>query len=609
MSISKFREFVEKSGCGWVVAIVTSLIMLFGLITVFGRNNQNGANGAEPGAGDIAVVGDTGLSLNYVNNFADRTRQQMQQQSQGRPLTLEDEASIEGHALEQSVIAGMLLVLAKQEGVQLTEESIGAAMDKQAQESWAAQRAAWIKDKKLQPNATQADFDALYKKEYNVTPQQTLEANHKMLAERLNGPDAFEIKISYANILLIDHYGKTLPSSEADVLKSYDQYNCKRIVLEKAKHPGEDLVAKLNKVKAEIKAGLSFEAAMDKYSDEAEPQDPKDAKKKRPKHENVFQLDGTTAQINESYAPIAMLKQGEISEPLSFANSIELYRLDSVVSTAPADFKTNFEQYRKTFIEPRAVTKMQEGITKLKTDPSKIQWTSEGYHVLYDKQIFSTDSKNFSLDPTERKKRLNAILERAKKAMDEDQVGGRVASLVTYVTMEEIYNSTEPKDRAPLEASRDQILEKMADTLADPDISLKLVATFAQRKDKDKLATALDKTISNLMSSLDAKGQTQFAQVNAEIDRFQKDGLLTADQVTGYKQRLEEWKKAKIDHDKYEAQAKKEAEEQRKADEAAAKKAEEELKKEEEAAKAKAKNDVGDVGKQGEKPPIKKPGS
>lgn len=563
--------------------------MLLGVMQCMGPSTPGGPNGNGQGgaAGEIAMVGESALSLQYVNNFAERTRQQMREQAPDRTMTLEDEASIEGHALEQSVIAGLLLVLAKNEGVDINESSIQAMMDKQAKDAWGKQRELWIKEGKLKPNATEAEFDGLFKSSYGTTPKETTELNRKMLAERINGPDSLEIKVSYANQILIDHFGSKIPTEEADVLKSYDQYNAKRIVLEKAKHPGEDLVAKMNGIKKEIAGGMTFEAAMDKYSDEAESIDPKDAKKKRPKHENVFQLDGTTAQINDSYAPVATLKPGQISEPLGFPNSVELYRLDSVTSSAPADFKAKFSEYRQQFIEPRAVTKMQDGITKLKSDKSVINWKSEGYHVLYDKQLFNTDPKNFTADPTARRATLQGILDRAQKAM-EDPIGGRVATLVTYTAMEEIYNATEPKDRAPLEARRDEVLAKLAETLADPDISMKLVGTYGSRKDKEKLLGAIDKTVDNLMATLDSKGQRIFAELNSSIDRYAKENLITADDVKNIRAKLEEWKKAKIDHDKYEAVAKKEAEEQKKADEAAAKKAQEDLKKEEEAAKKEA---------------------
>jgi SurA N-terminal domain len=587
VSISKFREFVEKSGCGWIVAIVTSVIMLMGLVQCMNPGAQGGP-GAQAGEGDIAVIGDTPLSLTYVNNFADRTRQQMQQQAPERTMTLEDEASVEGHALEQSVIAGLLIVLANKEGVTINEASIQALMDKQAKDAWAAQKETWVKEKKLTANATEAQFNDLYKKTYGNTPAEILELNHKMLAERINGPESLEIKVSYANTLLIEHFASKIPSAEADVLKSYDQYNAKRIVMEKAKHPGKDLVAELNKIKKEIEGGMTFEAAMDKYSDEAESVDPKDAKKKRPKHENVFQLDGTTAQINESYAPIAALKPGQISEPLGFPNTVELYRLDSVTSSAPADFKAKFEEYRKQFVEPRAVTKMQDGITALKGDTSAIKWKSEGYHALYDKQLFNTDPKNFALDPAARRKALEGIFDRAQKAIEGDPVGSRVATLVAYSTMEEIYNSTEPKDRAPLETRREELLQKLSDTLSDPSVSMKLVGTFAERKDKEKLFTALEKVASNLMGSLDANGQRIFAELNSSLDRFVKDKLITPEQAKAIRDRLEDWKKAKIDNDKYEAEAKRAADEQKKADEAAEKKAAEDLKKEEEAAKKEA---------------------
>lgn len=616
MSISKFREFVEKSGCGWVVAVVVSAIMLFGILQCGGSGMTGGPSAVEAGKDAIAVVGSTPMTTTYVNNFSDRVRQQELdqriEQKMDTAFTLEDEVRLEGHSIEQSMVAGLLLVLCEREGIKLDAQTIGAALEKMARQSWAQQKTMWITEGKLKPTATDADFEALFQKEYKQSTKEILERNAKDLPAALEGPQAFEIKASYANQLLIEHFGKTIPSAEADVAQMFDTFNTKRIVLQKAKHPGEDLVAKLNQVKKEIQSGaITFEAAMNKYSDEEAYKDPKDPSKNKTKADNQMIIDGLTIQIDDSFAPVAKLKKGELSEPLGFANSVELYRLDSTSSEKPADFKANFDQYRQRFVEPRAVTKMQDALTALKTDPKAIDWRSEGYHVLYDRQVFMGDVKNFAMEPAARRKKLEEFLDRAQKAMEADEIGGRIATFVAYAAMEDIYNATEPKDRAPLEQRRQDLLKKIAETTADAGVSLKLANTLAEKKDKDGLVTAVEQALDNLMSALNPTGQRLTAELQTNVDKWLKSGLITDDQAKGFKLRLDEWKKAKIENDKFEAEAKKAQEEQDKLDKAAQKAQEEADKKAAaEASKAEGKTNgkAKELPKAGEQPEKAKSG-
>lgn len=588
MSITKFREFVEKSGCGWVIAIVTSLVMLFGITTQCNNPASQGQTGPTSfGAGVIANVDGFPLTQRYFDAFAQQTRQSYMQGATTKAPP-EIESMIQGHALEQTVVAGLLLALCKKEGIELNESTIAPILDKAVKEAFLKQREEWVKSKKLSANATQAQFDAYYKTQYKTTPQEVMAANTKGLKDALADPErANDVKIGYANNILIEHYAKSIPASEEDVRKSFDTYNTKRIVLEKAKHPGQDLVKKLNDIKKEIQGGMTFEAAMDKYSDEAEAMDPKNPKVKKPKHENLMQIDGTTIQINESYAPIAKLKPGELSEPIGFPNTVELFRFDGVTNGAPADLKTNFEKYKNDYVQPRAVTKMQDGLTALKNDPKNVEWASEGYHVMYDKQIFTNDPKNFSLDPAAKEKTLQTFLDRATKAMNEDSVGANAAMLVAFSTIEDMYMTASVDKKKALEPKRAEILTTLAQNMGDANIAMKLIDMYSEQKDTAKLKMAFDTTITALMGTTDATGQQVFATVNSKIDAALKNKLITDADVQAFRTRLEDWKKAKLAADKYEAEAKRLAEEQAKKDAAAAKKLEEEEKKRQEAEKKK----------------------
>lgn len=590
MSISKFREFVEKSGCGWVIAIVCSVIMLLGITTQCNNPQQGQGGPAELGAGVVANVDGFPLTLKYVDAFAQQTRQSYMG-GQATKAPPEIEAMVQGHAVEQTVVAGLLLALCKKEGITLNETTIAPVLDKAVKEAFLKQREEWVTQKKLSANATQADFDKYYEAQYKVSPKSVMEQNTKGLKEALADPvRSNDVKIGYANNILIDHYASKIPATEAEVAKSFDTYNTKRIILEKSKHPGEDLVKKLNDIKKQIQGGMTFEAAMDRYSDEAEATDPKNPKIKKAKHENIMQIDGTTIQINESYAPVAKLKPGEMSEPLGFPQTVELFRLDSVTSGAPADLKANFAKYKDQYVQPRAVTKMQDGLTALKADPKLIAWASPGYQVMYEKQVFTNDPKNFSLQPADREKKLQEFLDRAVKAMTDDPIGSSAGTLVAYSTMEEIYNSATAEKKKALAPKRAEVLNAVATNLADPDVSLRLVDMYVEQKDAPKVKAALDQVMNGLMSVLDANGQRIYATLNSKIDAALKAKLITEADVTGLRTRLDDWKKAKLSADKYEAEAKKLAEEQAKKDAAEAKRLQDEEKKRQDAeAKAKAK--------------------
>jgi hypothetical protein len=594
VSISKFREFIEKSGCGWIIGIICAALMLFGLTGQCrgGSNGQPQPDGVTNSGPSVADVSGVPLSYEYLDAFTERVMSSAKEQS-GGTITPAMESFYRGHAIDQSIIAACLLVLCERNHLDLNFEGIRPLQEKMFNDALAQQRTQWIKDGKLKADATQDQFNALYKTEYKTTTDEVKAQNEKGLKDSLEGPNGFDTKVSAANQLLTDYFAKKIPASTEDVRHSYDTYVTKRIILDKTKHPGEDLVAKLNQIKKEIQGGLTFEAAMDKYSDDQPAIDPK-TKVKKAIHENRMEIDGVTININESYKPIKTLKPSEMSEPIGMSSTVELFQLQGITNSAPPDFTTKLDEYRKNFVNTRAVSMMQDAIKALKDEPNLIKWNSMAYHVMYDKQVYESDPKNYAADPATRRKSLEGFLDRAMKARDSDPAGARVATLVAYSTIDSLYGSASPAEKAAMLQKRIDILSSVAETLDDPDVSLTLVDLFIEKKDKEKIGPAFDRATSGNSSRFDANGQRIYADIYSKLTKAKSAGLLTPDQIKGIETKLDQWKKEKIDHDKFAAEEEKRAAAQAKKDEEDRKKAEAAAKKQSGGDKSKPKTPAPD---------------
>lgn len=566
MSISKFREFIEKPGCAWAFGIAMVFVMGFGMVF------QQGGCGGGAGVGQadpadqpsVAKVGNYPVTEKAIWDMADQTLNMFAQQLGGSvPPSLV--ASYVGNATEQQVNAGLLLEFARRNQVSLDDKAIMAATEKALDEENNRRKQQLITDKKLSATATDAVFEAAYKKEFGQTPKEFRELVIKQYTEALKNPvQRNQILVSSANTLVMEKLMAAIPADDAAVKSTYDLYLCKRIFLKTDAHKGEDLIKKAEAIKKEIEGGLDFLAAMDKYTD-----DPPGPNKK--KRDNEFQVDGKTAALNEAYAPITKLKPGEIGGPYSLGDGgVSIVQFNGKTNQTPADFEKNKAQLAKEYKQSAAAKKLQDGLKALKQE-NLIKWQSPAYHLLYDIIVFGASDEARTMDPKALRAKYEEFVKRAEEAMS-DPMGSRAAPLALFQSFNLIWNQATDAEKATLKDRRIDVLKAVLDQTESAELRLELADLLAEKKDGQGVADSLRLAASTIASDFGPTGQRVFSDIQGKLIMLKSSGVLTADLEKQVREVLDQWKKDKAEHDKFEAEEKKREEEEKKKAEAEAKK-------------------------------------
>lgn len=564
MSISKFREFIEKPGCTWIFSIIMVLIMASFIFTGSQCRNQGNMTPNPNASGAVATVGDYAVTEKAIWDMANQSLQSFAQQLGGQvPPGLE--ATFVGSATNEQVKAGLLLEFAKRKNVDLSDDSVLGATRKAIEEELANRKNQLIGQGKLKADASAAIVDSVMEKEYGQNPKAFQEAVIKSYTEALADPARRDqVLVSSANSLVMEKLGQDVPSSDADIKSFYDLYLAKRVFLKTDAHPGEDLNKKADGILKEIKGGLSFADAMDKYTD-----DPPGQGKK--KHDNEFQVDGKTAGLNAAYEPITKLKAGEIGGPYTLGDGgVSIVQFGSKTSQPPADFDKKKDEYRKNYQRDRAARVLQDGLEALRKE-NLIKWSSPAYQTLYDLTNFQTDPDAMKLDPKGKRAKLDEFMKRAADAKS-DPLGSRAVPLIMFSAFSQIWSAATDAEKTELTPKRIEVLQEVLATTESSELRLELADLLGVKKDGVGVAENLRFAATSIASDFGANGQRVFGDIQARLKKFKDAGIIDAKQEKDVRDVLDQWKKDKAEMDRMEREQKAEQEKLKKEADAATKK-------------------------------------
>lgn len=564
MSISKFREVMEHSGCRWVLAVLFALIAAAFVLPYSCGPTQGGPQLSNSAGSAVAKVGEYPVTEKAIWDMAEQSLSQAMQQFSGQ-LPPGIQATFVGSAIEQQINAGILVKLAEQKGVNLDDDAILNATDIAIAEEIANRKQQMIATGKIKADVTDAVFESIHEKEYGMKTAAFREQVLKQYGDALKMPDQRnQLVVQAANTLIMDKLMEEVPATDETAKAFYDLYLCKRIFLKQDAHPGEDLIKKANDIKAEIAKGLKFEEAMDKYTDDP----PGQNKKKR---DNEFQLDGKTAALNEAYAPITKQKPGEVGGPYSLGDQgVSLVVFNTKTNSAPADFEQNKAKYIKEFKRDSAAGKLQEELKKLKSG-DLVKWESPAYHAMYDYVTFEQSEEGRSLDPKGKKARYEELLKRIQEAK-EDPLGARIVPIASFAIFNAIWGQSTEAEKAALGERRIEVLTSVLQQMENSELRMELADILATKKDGAGVTESLKLAASAISSDFGPNGQRIFSDIQSRLLKFKSANVMTAAQEKEVRDLLDTWKKDKAMADKYEAEQKAKDEADRKAYEAEQKK-------------------------------------
>lgn len=466
---------------------------------------------------------------------------------------------LQGGVLRSSVANILAIEMAKKYGITASDQDIEKVVAQNIESELGNLKQQYITGGKLKPDATEAQFAELFKKEQgqdlSELKSKALQQNAEMLR---TGTD---LRIPLASLAvqqpLLDALKKEVKLSDDELKKSYDKLEFKRITLTK-----NDPMATAKKIETELKGGLTFEKAIDRYSES--PADPKEKAS-----EKIEPLERIVIRGFDAYKPLENLKPGEVSAPISIGQSVNIFKLIRIKSDVPKDFDKQKDSLRESQTARIAAGKLQTDLQEAQKT-AKIEWKVKAYEWLY--AYGRLTAENLGAD--ERAKLERQIMEESLKSVTEgDAAQAKLSSLLAYVTFESVYGAASAAEKIKLDDTKVKVYEAYLLDHEDPAMRLELVKVYQRLKKAEEYNSQLNAAANANLGSTDAAAQGRYSEINTLIREGEGAKLLTAEQAADLRKIQTLWVEQKAEQDKFDAEQKKLEEEERKKAEAEEKKA------------------------------------
>lgn len=572
MSIDNTRKFIEKAGCGHIIGIAIAIALLAGMFTQT-WNNQGSQGG--PGADQalieksaFAEVAGQKVSTVTVQNAYEDTMEQMRQpgpDGSTPPLpTLEQRAFAYSRALDQSLQQAALLALATKAGFKATDESLANEFSKLLDQEFETKRAEYVKDGTLKANATEAEFAEAYKKKTGQSPTELRERQKADLARTAGDPVMRSQQMAFAAFrYLMTQESSKIKVTEDDLKINYTTYNVKILNFPPDPKKAGSAEATAAKVAEEIKKGMTFEAAMDKYSIIS----PEPGKKKS---DRVDPMPGSLLAFQPDLAPIKNLKAGQVSEVIMSPGGPALYKLVSIKQELPKDYEATKSSLMKNLQEQKTGEAVTKQIEAFLADDKNVKWLSPEFQIGYQSAKL-LNSPAFTVEKAEE------LLTRFEKLENKEQAPPMVKNLVFALASQNMAMSTDAVKKKQAESRFLKLAEEVLRGAEDSGLRLRMARIYLDHDSEEAGAALL--AAANTNSDFGPQGQSTHSEIYSLMDKLKSQKLLSAelekainDAQTRWKTDRESYEKAqanaKAEREKAEAEAKARLEAERKAAEA-----------------------------------------
>ncbi len=498
MSIESVRKFVEKYGIGCFALLFLSFSI--SALTLQCGNRAGGQGAQENTSTPIATVAKFSATSDEIDGIVNSQR------NSAPSFTATDEATSYGQALNNVLDHVYGLAFAASKGLTLDDKAVQEAIPSLWAQQVKTHRDILVQNHKLAPNASGKEFEDAFQKD----------AGHSLEEERQQFTDNFNtafsdpqkkelIRSEVANQSLTAQYQAQTNVTDDDLKASYSTVSAQRISFEgKTGSEGQALVTK---ALADIKAGMSFEDAIKKYST---------AKAQAGKSiTDPIDISAQIAQYLPEYKPLFKLKQGEVSDPIDMNTGTSIFKIVKITQTLPPDFEKNKDQLRKNFQQQTASTTMMADLEKFKkANPPK--WFSPAYQAVYD---FNTTIQDPSLAPDKREAKLAEVETEAKNALKGSD--GRVAALAYYAANNALYQSATPDRKKAMAPDRISALNALLQGSESPTLRLELADLYLATNDSTDAANQV-KSAAIALTGTSVEDQKNYEGILAKLDKMKE---------------------------------------------------------------------------------------
>ncbi len=535
MSISKFQERFLGKGCGVAITIGMALVFLgLGFQRCSGGGQTSDQEDQQQAQTIVTVGGKKGVTLSDLSSI-----QSAMMQNSTQDLSYSTMVRIRAEALSRSIDTAAMLYIADENHIVIDDKAVVDAEAVSAQEQIQTAEQQLATSKKLK-NPTPAQLSNLFQSQYHLSPTQAIGRISDNVQQKLNDPQNRPQTIAEAVPMIVEQaFVKKAAVSDDQLKANYDTYTVKRIFISAKSNANVDEA--IGKVEADLKGGMSFENAMDKYSNDPRPPGKKVS-------DSSTTIPAQFIQFEPGYEVLKGQKAGFVSAPLSIPGGKAILKITQVSENLPKDFATNIAKYRTDAAKSQGDADLQKQLQQVIASPDT-KWNIQGYKALYDvnKAILGG-----TMPPSP--KALQALVDEAKAAQTGGGSGESAANDAYFLAADALYNSP-GADKAKLADLRIDAIKAALQSNEDFDLRMELVDLYVKKKDGldaiDQLTAA-----ATANTSYDVLGQRHFGDLSAKRAELIKDGLAKEADFKNLDAAQTSWKKGKQDQDKEAAEMK-----------------------------------------------------
>lgn len=461
-----------------------------------------------------------------------------------------------------------VVVLAERNGVVFSDEAIKAFVDAELKNSIQQFRAQLVEQKRLKPDATEKELSDVIKEQAGRSLEDIIAEQNKQLEETLKDPvRRSELVAAIAEPMLVRRLAeKNLPSDET-IRTYYTEITARRVLLKP--EAGKDTLAEANRILTEIRGGLSFQDAMNRYSrDLPEPN-------KRVSDSTVLVVGRTPDE--EPFKSLRTLKANDLSQPITLPEGVAIYQIVRVDTKLPADFAKDPQKVKLQYAEIEARTQVRRQIDEL-TRSNEVKFVDQAVHLLHRATADGVAGEKETEDK-QLQKVIDDIRERKKVASPAEI---RILDMAFFVAATKLYESPRfATDRAAVRKQRIEAIEALLATSEDYQLRQDLLTMFEEEKNGEKITENLIAMAKSINDPTE-RGQQQITELKNRMKGLQAAGFVKPDDVKVINGEFDRWTRDKAEFERQQA-------EQRRRDAEEAKRAEEEEKKRAAEEKAKGK--------------------
>lgn len=558
---------MEKPGCVRLLSLFAAALVGFSMLNgnCAGRGQQKQDEAAQKEMPIATVYGQPVNISGALAQVADREQQMAQF---GVPLAGDQKPKLLADAIENQVENAVVFKLAADQKIVVPDDQILTEAEKGLDGQVLTMKAQWVSEGKLKADASQADLEAVFKKEVGqALPDAKKSVLDRMKGELKDPAKAMNMKLGLMRQAMIDKFKAEIKLTDQELMKARDTFVIKRIF----QPIGPGSKEKIEAAKKAIAGGTSFEQAIKTYS--ADPIDPK-----KPIETVTQEIPYTNIVTNPDMESLRVLKPGMVSDIISNSGGYLIVKVQSI-KPGKVDLAKDKEALETSLKVPMAGAKVQSMIDELKKN-LEVNWKSVSAQSLYTVNRALKDSK---MPIPDLSRTLTAVIEGEPDTSKDLQMSGKLNAYAKFLAMDRFWQIADKEMRAKYGDKRLEILKSFVEEEESTRIRLMMVEALTESKNPsaiEELAATVDS-----ITGFDASAVQTINQVQSALGSIQKNNVGTAETRKVVIDKIKDWQQAKVQFDQEQAEQKRLQAEETKRLEEERKKAEAEAKKEAEAAK------------------------